>query len=84
MPDSSSIPPSLVSAAVLGPVKAIVLASSVSRRVQVIFVCGGSLSLLAWSRQSKTQKEFVLRHTLWHVVSAVALTWLTFAVSLGQ
>jgi len=60
-------------AAVLGPVKAIVLASTVSRRVQVIFVCGGSLSLLACSRQSKTQKEFVLRHTLWHVAQCSRL-----------
>ena len=35
-----------------------------------------ALSTLVWSRQSPDMRAFAQRHTLWHVVSVAALTWL--------
>jgi hypothetical protein len=35
-----------------------------------------ALSTLVWSRHSPDMRAFAQRHTLWHVVSVAALTWL--------
>ncbi len=35
-----------------------------------------ALSTLVWSRASPDMAAFAQRHTLWHVLSVAALTWL--------
>lgn len=33
---------------------------------------------LTWSRQSKSNDQFVVRHSLWHLISIVGLAWLAY------
>lgn len=68
-------------AAFLGPGRALLLyASSTWQQWEIVLLCALSFACLAWSRQSRCQRDFVIRHTAWHVVSAASLVHLAHAV----
>ena len=40
-------------------------------------------AVLTWSRQSANSKQFVFRHSLWHALSIMALSWLAWRETHG-
>lgn len=52
-------------------------------KLLVVVLLAGSLRVLHWSRESPDMGHFRWRHTLWHVCSAAALTWLARVDGLG-
>ncbi|KAJ8904637.1 hypothetical protein NDN08_001155 [Rhodosorus marinus] len=59
----------------LSPVRAIFVLPPTLRKV-VMLLLVASLGSLAWSRRSKNMSEFRTRHSVWHAVSAIGLTYL--------
>lgn len=55
-------------------------ADSMLLRAEIVGVFIFAVLFLAWSRESTCQKQFVLRHTCWHAVSALGLMWMAFTV----
>ncbi|GAQ80367.1 hypothetical protein KFL_000520400 [Klebsormidium nitens] len=47
--------------------------ASVLFLAQALVLNGVALSILFWSRKSRCQAHYVLRHSLWHVTSALAI-----------
>ncbi|CAI5535007.1 unnamed protein product [Closterium sp. Naga37s-1] len=54
--------------------------ASAAQRAEVAALSLLSLSCLAWSRKSRCQWDFVVRHSTWHLVSAVSLLYLANSV----
>jgi hypothetical protein len=64
-------------AVITGPVRTFLhAASTIDVKIKIALLSVAALSCLGWSRMSKTQSDFVLRHTCWHVVSAAGLSWM--------
>ncbi len=66
---------SATSLIVLGPVRVILQPgiASFEFRLQAFACLFGSILVLAWSRQSRSQAQYVLRHSCWHVAGFVSL-----------
>lgn len=54
-----------------------------SFRVFSLFLLLVCLCFLAWSRQAISQKQYVLRHSLWHAASALGLIYMSHKESTG-
>ncbi|CAI5992235.1 unnamed protein product [Closterium sp. NIES-65] len=68
-------------ATLLGPIRAMAFyCASAAQRTEVAALSLLSLSCLAWSRKSRCQWDFVVRHSTWHLVSAVSLLYLANSV----
>ncbi len=52
-------------------------------KLVIVALLAVALRILTWSRESRDMADFRLRHTLWHVVSVAALTWLARVDGLG-
>eukprot|EP00850_Spirogloea_muscicola_P008443 SM000045S16188 [mRNA] locus=s45:112505:113235:- [translate_table: standard] len=64
---------------VLGPLRsALFFSSTLWLQLEIVGLTVFSLCFLAWSRTSRKQAQFLLRHTCWHVVSAACLHWLAY------
>ncbi|CAI5535914.1 unnamed protein product [Closterium sp. Naga37s-1] len=64
-----------------GPIRAMAFyCASAAQRAEVAALSLLSLSCLAWSRKSRCQWDFVVRHSTWHLVSAVSLLYLANSV----
>ncbi|CAI7832446.1 unnamed protein product [Closterium sp. NIES-54] len=72
---------SFKSLTLLGPIRAMAFyCASAAQRAEVAALSLLSLSCLAWSRKSRCQWDFVVRHSTWHLVSAVSLLYLANSV----
>lgn len=58
-------------------------AASVRFRVFIVYLTLICMCLLAWSRSCTTQAQYVVRHSLWHAVSAMGLVYLAHKDSAG-
>ena len=58
-------------------------ACSLELRVTVWLLFAICFALLTWSRQSRNNDEFVLRHTLWHALSISGLAWMAWRETHG-
>ena len=58
-------------------------ACSLELRVMVWLIFAICFALLTWSRQSRNNDEFVLRHTLWHALSISGLAWMAWRETHG-
>ncbi|GAQ84461.1 hypothetical protein KFL_001900040 [Klebsormidium nitens] len=64
-------------AVITGPVRTFLhAAATFDMKIKIAILSTVALSCLAWSRSSKSQSDFVLRHTCWHIVSAAGLSWM--------
>lgn len=64
-------------AVITGPVRTFLhVAATFDMKIKIAVLSTVALSFLAWSRSSKSQSDFVLRHTCWHIVSAAGLSWM--------
>lgn len=62
-----------------GPIRALFFfTDGLVEKLEIVGLFLFSILFLAWSRNSKSQDDFVFRHTCWHVVSATSLVWLAF------
>lgn len=52
-------------------------------RIKVALMLLLSLAILNWSRSSTSQKEFVVRHTVWHAFSAAGLSYIAVMEGAG-
>ena len=52
-------------------------------KTAIVLMLVGSLSCLAWSRESKSMDHFRVRHVVWHIASAASLLWLAWVDGTG-
>lgn len=57
--------------------------ASILFRIKVALMLLVSLAILNWSRSSTSQKEFVVRHTVWHAFSAAGLSYIAIMEGAG-
>ena len=69
----------------LAPVRTIVWPGVACAEVRLSTACftAMALSLLFWSRESKTMSHYAWRHSAWHIFSALTLSWLADVTGRG-